>query len=55
MAKEAERKPASDVLRDMATRLVDLEKTTANLIGRVQAVEEREPVAAGAVVKNPWN
>lgn len=54
MAKD-EKRPATDILREMAIRLTDLEKTTANLIGRVQAVEEREPVAAGAARRKPWN
>lgn len=56
MAKDDRAKaPASDILREMATRLTDLERSTANLIGRVQALEEREPVAAGATRRKPWN
>lgn len=46
---------ASDILREMATRLTDLEKTTANLIRRVQVVEELEPATMGGPRRKPWN
>ncbi len=56
MAKDDKPKPAaSDMLRDMAERLVDLETVTGKLLQRVDKLEKVGPVAVGGAARRPWN
>lgn len=55
MEKEADKKPAADILREISERLVTLETVTGKLLQRMDKVEKAPPAGDGDARRKPWN